>query len=165
VTPGTAVSRRSAGLTFRRRFRRPPAAVFAAFADPALLVRWWGPPECPVVQSAMDFRPGGVWHYRSRSARSGSEAWSRAVFDPDRLIVFTETSSDADGAVTADRAPARTTVEIAPDGDGTLLVIDVQHDSEPETIRAIGRGVERGLSRALDQLDALIDHPPREATT
>ncbi|QAY73732.1 SRPBCC domain-containing protein [Agromyces protaetiae] len=159
----TTVIRRPTGLSFRRRYRQAPERLFAAFADPDTLARWWGPPECPIVESALDFRPGGEWLYRLRSAASGVEYRSRAVFDeiePATRIVFTETSADASGAPTADRPAARTTVEFVADGDddgpGTLLLIDVEHVSEDEAARALARGVEGGMSRALDQLEALL---------
>ncbi|MDP2326500.1 MAG: SRPBCC domain-containing protein [Dehalococcoidia bacterium] len=153
------ITRRADGIGIKRRLRRAPSSVFAAFANPETLARWWGPPECPIIDSSIEFRPGGIWHYHLRSVHSGAEAWSRAVFEeivPDRRIVFIETSSDAAGTITPDRAPAHTTIEFVPEGAGTLLVIDVRHVSEAEALRALDRGVVLGFMRALDQLEVLL---------
>lgn len=154
-----AITRLPTGLHIRKQLAAAPSAVFAAFADAATLARWWAPPECPIVESALDFRAGGVWHYRLRSAATGAEAWTRAVFDEivqDRLIAFTETSSDALGSITPEREPAATTVEFLDSEGGTLLDIRVQHASAAETERALLRGVEGGFARALAQLDTIL---------
>lgn len=128
MSGGAPVSRHPLGIVFRRRLAQSPPVVFAAFADPAVLPRWWAPPSCPIVESSLDFRPGGVWLYRLDVPDSTSEVWSRAVFDEietGRRIVFTETSADAAGGVTPERAPARTAVDFAPDAGGTLLTAAV----------------------------------------
>ena len=51
--------------TFRtsRQFPAPPAAVFAAFADPARLATWWGPNGFTNTIHSFDFRAGGGWTF------------------------------------------------------------------------------------------------------
>ena len=46
-----------------RRLAWPPAAVFAAIADPARLARWWGPAGFRSSFEQFDFRPGGSWRF------------------------------------------------------------------------------------------------------
>jgi uncharacterized protein YndB with AHSA1/START domain len=46
-----------------RVFAAPRARVFAAFADPAQLARWWGPKGFRNTFHAFDLRPGGVWRF------------------------------------------------------------------------------------------------------
>jgi len=38
-----------------------PARVYAAFADPAVLARWWGPDGFRNTIHAFDLREGGLW--------------------------------------------------------------------------------------------------------
>ena len=157
----TKVIRREDGVRFTRVFEFSPSMVFHAFADARKLALWWGPPECPIVECSLDFRPGGIWHYRLVSSRSGEEVWSRAVFEeivPYSRIVFVETSSNAEGASTLDRLPAHTTVTFAPDSGGTLLTVDISYTSVDEAHAARSRGVERGFTRALDQLELLLEN-------
>lgn len=48
-------------FTIERTYRKPPAAVFAAFADPAKKRRWYADGEGHDVDSfEMDFRVGGI---------------------------------------------------------------------------------------------------------
>jgi uncharacterized protein YndB with AHSA1/START domain len=44
-----------------REIDAPPVRVFAAFADPAQLARWWGPDGFSSTFEQFEFRPGGRW--------------------------------------------------------------------------------------------------------
>lgn len=46
-----------------RVFDAPRAAVFDAFADPALLAQWWGPEGFSNTFQHFDFRVGGAWRF------------------------------------------------------------------------------------------------------
>jgi uncharacterized protein YndB with AHSA1/START domain len=46
-----------------RVFTAPRAAVFAAFADPERLARWWGPNGFRNTMHEFDLRPGGSWRF------------------------------------------------------------------------------------------------------
>lgn len=46
-----------------RLLEAPPAAVYAAIADPARLARWWGPAGFSSTFEHCDFRPGGAWRF------------------------------------------------------------------------------------------------------
>jgi uncharacterized protein YndB with AHSA1/START domain len=160
------VTRLPQGLDVVRRLPAPVPRVFRAFSDPDELALWWGPPDFPVVQCSVDFRPGGVWHYLLRGVRTGEEFWARAVYGeitPPSSLTYLETSSDAAGAVTDDRPHANVRVELADGPDGphaTELTIRIRHQSALDRDRAIRFGIESGLGRALDTLDGLLRHDP-----
>lgn len=46
-------------LTITRHLKVPPARVFAAWTDPAMLMRWFGPDEAPTITATADPRVGG----------------------------------------------------------------------------------------------------------
>jgi uncharacterized protein YndB with AHSA1/START domain len=46
-----------------RRFDAPRAAVYAAFTDPAVLARWWGPQGFTSTFELFELRPGGAWRF------------------------------------------------------------------------------------------------------
>ena len=48
--------------------------VFAAFADPAVLARWWGPKGFTNEFHEFDFRPGGTWRFTMRAPDGASYA-------------------------------------------------------------------------------------------
>ena len=160
MLPHIRVVHRKDGLRLCRWVRQSPSLVFTAFSDAELLARWWGPPHCPIVESRLEFRTGGVWHYCTRSVDSGTRVWSRAVFEeiqPPTRLTFTETSSDEHGAVTPDRAPAKVRVELVPLDSGTEITIDVAQPDERAASDARERGIENGLSRAVEHLATVLD--------
>jgi uncharacterized protein YndB with AHSA1/START domain len=179
------ITRKRDGLVVSRHFGAPRERVFAALSDESQLRQWWGPPSHPVVDCSVDFRPGGVWHYRLRGLTDGVELWARSVYRdivPPERITYLERSSDADGRVTDDRPAAFVTITLVADGApathgvpddasvpdgtpahasepaaaGTTLVIDIRYQSPLDRDHAIRHGVEGGLTRALDTLDQLL---------
>lgn len=153
------VSHGSDSLSFRLEVHRPPSRVFQAFEDSETLAKWWSPPTCPIVESTMDFRVGGVWFYRLFATEISEDIWSRAVFEEivqDRRIAFVETSADSLGTVTSDRAPAHTVAEFERSEAGTLLTVTVSFETQDDHRSALGRGIEQGLSTALAQLQELL---------
>ena len=156
------VTRLRHGLDVVRELPAPVPRVFRALSDPAELMLWWGPPDHPMVWCSLDFRPGGVWHYRLRGRDTGEDVWARAVYGeiaPPTRLTYLETSSDAAGTVTHDRPHADVAVDLAAASDAaTLLTIRIRHRSAIDRDRAIRLGIETGLSRALDTLEDLL-HP------
>jgi uncharacterized protein YndB with AHSA1/START domain len=148
------------GLDVVRELPAPVPRVFRALAEPDELMLWWGPPDCPMVWCSVDFRPGGVWHYRLRSRGTGEEVWARAVYgeiEPPTRLTYLETSSDASGSVTHDRPHADVAVDLAPASDAiTRLTLRIRHRSAIDRDRAIRLGIETGLSRALDTLEDVL---------
>ena len=160
------VTRLKHGLDVVRALPAPVPRVFRALSDPEELALWWGPPDFPMVRCTLDFRPGGVWHYLLRGKRTGEEFWARAVYGeitPPTRLSYLETSSDAAGAVTEARPHATVTIDLGPmadDADATELTIRIRHRSALDRDRAIGFGIESGLSRALDTLEGLLRRTP-----
>lgn len=165
MTPATTATRLPGALILTRRFAAPREKVFAALSRPEHLLRWWGPPSCPVVDCTVDFRPGGIWHYRLRSA-DGREHWARAVYqeiDPPSMLSYVESSSDKHGAVTTELPPTFVTITLDEDATGTRFTAHLRYQSAMDGERAFSRGVERGFGQALDQLDALLALKPIDA--
>jgi uncharacterized protein YndB with AHSA1/START domain len=108
-------------FTIERTFDRPPARVFAAWADPNLKSRWFGggTDDAPMGLD-MDFRVGGLETDRSEpgAAASGYEARYHEIV-PDERIVFTYDLS-LDGSLVS---VSLATVELRPadGGAGTQL--------------------------------------------
>ena len=51
----------TAEIASSRTFAASPEELFAAFADPARLARWWGPRGARNEFHEFDLRPGGRW--------------------------------------------------------------------------------------------------------
>ncbi|NNC11973.1 hypothetical protein HII28_08775 [Planctomonas sp. JC2975] len=154
----TTEQRDAAGIRLSRVLPANAPTVFRALSEPEHLMRWWGPPNCRVVECTVDFTVGGIWHYRLASS-DGAQHWSRAVYReivPDSRIVYAETGSDAAGSVVHDRPAAVGTLTLTPDPDGTRLDVRLVFVSPLERDNAVANGVEAGFTAALDQLTELL---------
>jgi uncharacterized protein YndB with AHSA1/START domain len=106
-------------LTLKRRYAAAPAKVFSAWTDPQKLGRWFCPRACEPMLAETDARVGGRYRIVVR-ADSGEEHDVSGTFRevvPDRKLVFTwawRTTPERESLVT---------VELKPDGDGTMLTL------------------------------------------
>jgi len=106
-------------LELTRRLGAPPAEVFAAWTDPAILGRWFAPGEMWAQVAELDARPGGRFrvemHHPSGVVHTVSGSYREV--EPNRRLVFT-------WAWEGEAAPETTvTVQLRPVGDGTELVL------------------------------------------
>lgn len=77
-------------IVLRRTFAAPREQVYAAFTDPELLARWWGPEDYSVSVVETDPHPGGRYHLVLR-APDGTEYPASGIFvqadEPDRVVM------------------------------------------------------------------------------
>jgi uncharacterized protein YndB with AHSA1/START domain len=96
-----------------RTIAASPAAVFAAFANPQRLARWWGPDGFSNTFETCDFRPGGAWKFTMHGP-DGASYLNESVFhaiEADRLLVIDHTCQPV----------FRLRVELVPSATGTLV--------------------------------------------
>lgn len=73
-----------------RVLAHPREKVFAAFANPSQLARWWGPDGFTNTIHEFDFRPGGAWRFVMHGP-DGTDYANTAEFllvEPPMRIVF-----------------------------------------------------------------------------
>jgi uncharacterized protein YndB with AHSA1/START domain len=139
-----------ATFVIERSYDAAPARVFAAFADPAAKRRWFTNPEAPgPVEHELDFRVGGSEINRGGPPGGPTYSFEARYQDivPDQRIVSTYEMQMNETRISVSVA----TVELKPEGTGTLLVYTEQgafldgHDSPAER--------EHGTRELLDGLD------------
>ena len=85
-----------------RVFDAPRERVWQAWTEVERLKQWFSPKGYTVIAAKMDFRPGGFYHYGTRTP-NGQEMWGKWVFReivaPER-IVLVNSFSDAAGNLT-----------------------------------------------------------------
>jgi uncharacterized protein YndB with AHSA1/START domain len=78
-------------LTIVRCINGPPAKVYAAWTEPALMVRWWGPDGGPVLSAEADPRVGGRFRVAFQTLNGENHVCSGEYREvvPDRKLIFT----------------------------------------------------------------------------
>ena len=136
-------------LVMRRDFAQPREVVFAAWADPETVERWW-PGRYTMLQSQMDVRTGGAWRRRLRRT-DGVILTEYGAFTevaaPERLA-FTY---NCEGAEVVE-AETLVIVTFADLGGGTRLTL--HHGSFDSDFRRLVH--EDGWSRCLDRISTAV---------
>ncbi|MGN7722473.1 SRPBCC family protein [Chitinophaga sp. 22620] len=84
-----------AELRLSYEFDAPKELVFNAFADADALNEWWGPVESRNSVMSLDFRPGGIFHFKMDF--NGHVSYGRFLFrkiQPYDLLEFTNGFAD-----------------------------------------------------------------------
>ena len=141
-------------LRIVRRFAAPPERVFAAWTDPALAARWLfrGGPTSEAGRTELDARPGGAWTITDR--REGADYTASGEYlevDPPRRLVFTfampQFSPNSDTI----------TVELAADGDGTLMTFTQAGGDITDELRQTPPDAESGSATGWGWMFAGLD--------
>ena len=85
----------NAELNIVHEFNAPKKLVFNAFSNANALSEWWGPAECEMTVIKLDFRPGGMFHYKMDY--QGKINYGRMIFQkiqPHDLLEITNAFAD-----------------------------------------------------------------------
>lgn len=135
-------------LAFTRTFEAPPATVFRAFTDPALVARWWVPKDEHLAVDVLEARAGGSWRFVNTEADGSTYTFS-GVFhsvDPTRIVQTFEYSG-IPGIVLLE------TVTLEDLGDGRTRLTDSSVFPSAEAREAMGGD---GSNETMDRLEALL---------
>ena len=90
MTPQVIAPAKGITLRLRRRFPRPPEAVFRAWTTPDILQRWWCPDGWTPAEIEIDLRIGGAYRLGMRRIEGGDPVYVRGRFleisVPEKLI-------------------------------------------------------------------------------
>lgn len=143
-------------FTLEREYPVSPAAVFRAFADPAIKHTWFHDPggDWTLLGSATDFREGGAEYNESRHDPDGTvtrfDARYHEIVDGERIVYSYEMRA---GGVRL--SVSLTSIELTPSAGGTLLRLTEHgvyfdgHDDVAGRRRGVA-DVLAALARALD---------------
>ncbi len=154
-------------LIVTRIFAAPVKKAWAAWSEPELVMRWWGPTgfTCPVAR--MDFREGGTSQVcmRAPPALGGQNfynTWSYEKIVPLQRFVYILRFTDPDGRPTA---PAKQGLspEIPPEARHEVTFKALSPDQTETTVTEYGWTVgpmmemsRLGLEQCLDKMAALF---------
>jgi uncharacterized protein YndB with AHSA1/START domain len=162
---------RIADVTFRlvHTFNAPKKRVFNAFANADSLNAWWGPVETRNIVVKLDFRPGGIFHFRMES--KGKINYGRFLFsriEPFDLLEFTNAFADANAKVIPAPFDFPFPLEIfyrfkftEDNGKTTITLTGQPVNASPEEIegfRSIERGMEQGFGGTFKALWTYLEN-------
>jgi len=148
-----------ASFSLERRLNAPPSRVFHAFADYESKKKWFGgPPEWEQGESSLDFRVGG----RETDVGgpvggfvSAMHAIYHDIVENERIVYTYEMLLDGERM-----SVSLSTIELEPDGDGTLLTLTEQGafftgSRASDDAQVAGR--KEGFGELLDALQKYVD--------
>jgi uncharacterized protein YndB with AHSA1/START domain len=119
-------------------YSQPPAVVWKALTDPALLARWW---------AAGDIRPIVGHRFELDMGRWGMQPCEVLQVDPERLLRYRFATGALDTIITW---------RLTPEGSGTRLTLTHEgFDLESPLSRQAFDGMKSGWPRVLERLEAL----------
>jgi uncharacterized protein YndB with AHSA1/START domain len=144
-------------LVLTRVIDAPPAKLYRAWTEPALLRQWFAPLPWTTPVAELDVRPGGASLVVLRGP-DGSEFPNRGVYlevVENRRLVFTNAYTSA--WEPSDK-PFMTVILTFEDDDGkTRYTARVRHWSVADRETHEAMGFHTGWERCADQLAALVD--------
>lgn len=135
-------------LTLIRRFRAPPARVWAAWTQPEVMLLWFGPHHTRAEHAEADLRPGGRFRVVLRE-EGGERHEATGLYqeiEPERRLVFSW------NWVSTPERVSRVTVAFraVPEGTEVTLTHDRFADAETATRHT------RGWTESLERLGTLL---------
>jgi uncharacterized protein YndB with AHSA1/START domain len=141
----------AATLVVRRRINATQEKLFAAWTQPQLLVRWWGPQGVACPAAEIDLRVGGTYRIANRFP-DGTLVWIAGVFEviepPHRLIYTWKLESQ-------NAALERVTVCFEAHGAATEIIVTHERIADD----AARTSHERGWNGCLDSLLEYAQQP------
>ena len=141
----------AATLVVRRRIKATREKLFAAWTQPELLVRWWGPQGVACPSAEIDLRVGGSYRIANQFP-NGTMLWIGGIFEviePPHRLMYTWKLESQNGPV------ERVTVSFEAHSIGTEVV--VTHERIPDDTARTSH--ERGWIGCLDSLVRYAEQP------
>ncbi len=157
-----------AEFTIEREFNAPRDLVWQAHSQAEHLAQWWGPKGCKVEVKALEFRPGGLFHYAMHYS-TGAGMWGRMFYrevEAQERIVWLNSFSNEGGGIT--RAPFSAdcplemlnTMTLASGGGKTRLALRSRPlgatPEEEQFFTELKPSLNQGFGGTYDQLDAYL---------
>ncbi len=164
--PVTSITTDPEALTLSvvAEFSVPVERLWAAWADPRQLERFWGPPEWPATFTQHDLRSGGrsTYHMTGPNGERSAGYWGFEHVDPPRSFSLRDGFADADGTPNDDLPGTHMHVAFSSTETGSRFDIVSRFATLADLEQLVAMGMLDGLRSALGQLDATLDDPAGE---
>ncbi len=154
-------------LNITRVFDASKNDVFNAFSDAEALSAWWGPAECATSVISLDFKQGGMFHYKMDF--NGHLSFGRIIYNtiqPTDLLEMTVAFADEHANAVPAPIPGKFPLEVKyrmelseSNGKTTLKMVGTPVTSDQEELNgyaALNDGMNEGFRKTFDALDVYI---------
>ena len=136
------------GIVLRRDFAAPREAVFRAFTQADLVLRWMGTPSHPITRCEIDLRPGGTARYEWGAM--GLTATFVSIAAPHRIEHTERFDEDWTGGAT------RVVTTFEESALGTSVRMEITYGSTSTREAVVGSPMRLGLALNYLSLDDLL---------
>jgi uncharacterized protein YndB with AHSA1/START domain len=145
-------------LTVVAQFAAPVARVWAAYADPRQLERFWGPREWPATFVRHDFAVGGRSEYfmTGPNGDKSSGYFEYLLVDAPNAFEVEDGFLGSDGAPVPGMPTMRIRFTFEPHDGGTRMVTVTTFPSAEALEQLMQMGMEEGLQSAMSQIDDVL---------
>lgn len=149
-------------LVVERSFAAARERVWAAYTDPELLARWWGPVGWTTRIKHMDFSDGGYQLYGmtcedpEQADWYGKTSWGKAVYRnirPMDSFEYTDYFCNEAGETVSGMPAATTHIAFHDEGDSTHIVMKVVYDTPEALEQVLKMGMKEGFTQTWDRLE------------
>lgn len=157
-------------LTATGDYLVPVERLWAAWADPRQVERFWGPPQWPATFTRHDMTEGGRTEYQMTGPNGEISRgyWRFVRVDPPRAFEVYDGFANADGTANTDLPEARMHMRFEATPTGSRFVGVSTFVSIAAMEQLLAMGMVEGLTTALAQIDEVLadlrDHAARFQT-
>ena len=140
------------------QFAAPVARVWAAYADPRQLERFWGPPQWPATFVRHDFTVGGRSEYfmTGPNGEKSSGFWEFLDLDEPRSFEVKDGFLGPDGKPAPGMPSMTMRFTFEPHDGGTRMTTVTTFPSVEALDQLLNMGLEEGLKAAMAQIDGVL---------
>lgn len=145
-------------MTVVAQFAAPVARVWAAYADPRQLERFWGPPEWPATFTRHDFAVGGrsEYHMTGPDGQQSRGFFEFISIDAPRSFEVLDGFLDPRGNRAADMPTMTMRFTFEAHGGGTRVTTLTKFPSLDALEKLLAMGMEEGMLAAMSQIDGVL---------
>lgn len=136
----------------------PVTRLWAAWADPRQVEKFWGPPDWPATFTRHDVTVGGRSEYHM-TGPDGSTAhgwWRFVAVEPTRRIEVEDGFAHADGRPNDEMPTMRMVFTFEQSGTGSRFTAVTTFPSVEAMEQMMKTGMLEGMRSALGQMDAVL---------
>jgi uncharacterized protein YndB with AHSA1/START domain len=140
------------------QFAAPVEKVWAAYADPRKLERFWGPPQWPATFVRHDFTVGGRSEYYMSGPKGekSSGFWEFLSIEQPRAFEVEDGFLGPDGKQAPDMPTMTMRFTFEPHAGGTRMTTVTKFPSLEALNQLLEMGMEEGLKAAMGQIDGVL---------